>query len=167
MKPSTVLFIIGVFVFISTLNLISSLSSKNKVKTAKIYHYFAKESLMTTSENDFFDILSSVIGDKYYIFPQVHLSAIFDEKIYGQPWRTAFRSINQKSVDYVIADKMSRKPLLAIELDDPSHDREDRQARDKLVERIFSETTTHLVRFSNYKNFNQEQIRQKLFEHLG
>lgn len=121
---------------------------------------------MTASENDFFNILTSLMTDGYLIFPQVHLSSLFNEKVKGQTWKYALRSINQKSVDYIIVDKLTRKTLIAIELDDPSHGREDRRGRDELVERIFSETTIPLIRFENYRNLSHEQIHQKLFEHL-
>lgn len=167
MKPSNILLIIGSLAVIFILKYLSSLSSESSDRAKRIYHYFAKESLMSASEDDFFNVLTSVVGHKYLVFPQVHLSAILNEKINGQNWKTAFRSINQKSVDYVIADKVSHKTLLAIELDDSTHNRKDRQERDELVERIFSETTIPLVRFKNYRDLTHEQVRQKLFEHLG
>jgi hypothetical protein len=78
-------------------------SSINTTKIKKtIYNYYAKQYFITKSENDFFRMLNSVAGDRYFIFPQVHLSAILDEKIKGQNWKAAFKHINEKSVDYVL-----------------------------------------------------------------
>ena len=106
-----------------------------------------------------------MVGDDYHVFPQVHLSAILDEKkVKGQNWKAAFRHINGKSVDYVICDKRSIKPLLAVELDDWSHDAQDRRDRDAEVERILQGAGLPIVRFDKRKGLNKEDIKKRIFE---
>jgi hypothetical protein len=129
-----------------------------------VYHYKNKNYIMTRSENEFFKLLINVAGDRYYVFPQVHLSAILDEKIKGQSWKAAFRHINGKSVDFVLCDKENLKPTYAVELDDNSHERSDRQERDIEVERIFQATDLPLVRFSDYKNLSEDDIAKRFYE---
>ena len=85
---------------------------------------------MTPSENEFFDVLLKIVNSQYYVFPQIHLSSILDHKINGQSWKGAWGSIQQKSVDFTICDTRSRLPILVIELDDMTHDRDDRKLRD-------------------------------------
>lgn len=77
------------------------------------YNYKRKDYIMTRAEHEFFDILVAVVADKYYVFPQIHLSNFLDEKVVGQNWKGAFRHIDEKSVDFVICDKAYIKPLLA------------------------------------------------------
>lgn len=60
---------------------------------------------MSNTEAEFFKKLQGVAGERYFVFPQVHLSALLDHKVKGQDWRIAFRHINGKSVDYVLCDK--------------------------------------------------------------
>ena len=114
---------------------------------------------MSRAEHEFFDILIGITKDQYYVFPQIHLSTILDNKVVGQNWRGAFRHIDEKSVDYVICDKAYIKPLLAIELDDKTHGQEKRKERDEEVERILSDAKLPLLRFSNHGSFNKEEIK--------
>ena len=102
--------------------------------------------MMTRPEERCFRRLQSKYGDKYYIVPQVHLSAIFEYRIKGQNYRGAFSHINGKSVDSVLLDKKTLEIYCAVELDDFTHEREDRILRDKEVERIFAEAGAKLVR---------------------
>ena len=44
------------------------------------YNYKKKDFLMSRPEHEFFDILVEVIGNQYYVFPQIHLSTILDNK---------------------------------------------------------------------------------------
>jgi len=72
-----------------------------------------------------------------------------------QNWTLAFRHINGKSVDYVLCEKTTFKPVYAVELDDPTHNRTDRQERDREVERIFEGTDLKLVRFRSYSDLRE------------
>lgn len=128
-------------------------------KDKPVYSYGRKDFLMTKAENDFFVVLKESLQDRYQIFPQVHLSAVLDEtKVKGQNWKAAFIHINGKSVDFVVCDRANARPLLAIELDDFSHDAEDRRSRDVEVERIFENANMPLLRFRDYKTMSREAI---------
>ena len=130
------------------------------------YNYKKKDFLMSRAEHEFFNILVEVVGNQYYVFPQIHLSTILDNKVVGQNWRGAFRHIDEKSVDFVICDKAYIKPILAIELDDKTHEREDRKGRDGEVERILNESGLALLRFGNNGSFNKEEIKRLILEKL-
>ncbi len=139
----------------------SSGSEKRKVFKNNKHSYFTKELVMTQTEAEFFKKLNSVASERYFVFPQVHLSALLDHKVKGQDWGIAFRHINGKSVDFVLCDKVTLQPVYAIELDDLTHERRDRVTRDAEVERIFKEARLPLVRFTN-KNVSDEAIIQAL-----
>ena len=81
--------------------------------------------------------------------PQAHLSSFIDHRIKGQNWDAAFSTINGKSVDFLLIEKNTLKPILAIELDDWSHKREDRIARDEKVKNILQQADIRLARFDN------------------
>lgn len=133
-------------------------------KSEKGFDYKLKDSVMTAHEREMFKVLLEVLHDRYFIFPQVHLDAFLNYKVYGQSWYTAFRRINQKSVDFLICDQFTEKPLLAIELDDRSHARRDRQERDVVVEDIFISTKLPLLRF---REINKQEISSKVLEVLS
>lgn len=117
---------------------------------------------MTKAEHDCFDALTKAVGDKYIIFAQVHLPTIVDNKVIGQNWLHAFRHINQKSVDFVLCDKTYISPVLAIELDDSTHELQERQERDSEVERILKGAGVPLLRIQNGDQFDVNDISEKI-----
>lgn len=156
-----IVLIIGVLIIIG--NALTGRRSSGRVaKEATVYYYHRKDYLMTKSENDFFIVLKELLQDRYQVFPQIHLSAVLDQKVKGQNWNSALRHINSKSVDFVVCDKSYARPLLAIELDDFSHDANERRTRDAEVERIFQEANLPLLRFRDYKTMSRDTVASQI-----
>ena len=153
-----------VVVLVGVLSVMKILAKKYLPERKRVYKYQRKEFLMSRAEHESFDVLIEIVGDQYYVFPQVHLSALLDHNVVGQNWRGAFSHINGKSVDFVVCDKAYIKPLLAIELDDKTHEREDRVERDGEVERMLNEVGMPLLRIKNHGSFDKEEIKRLIFE---
>jgi very-short-patch-repair endonuclease len=156
------LLIVAIVIILMLMKAFLDRRQQPEVKQPAVYHYGAKSSLMTPSEVEFFKMLTEAVGDRYYIFPQVQLSALLDERTIRQNYKAARWHINQKSVDYVLCDKVALKLAYVVELDDGSHERVDRQERDKEVERIFRSASIPLARFSNYEKLKLEDISSGL-----
>lgn len=122
------------------------------------YRYKRKIKIMTGAEEDLYKKLTQICHDRYIVFPQIHLSSLFEHKIRGQNWRAAFYHINGKSVDFVLVDRLTLKTVLAIELDDYTHQQRSRQVRDREVERIFYSAGIPLCRLSNTLHKTPKQI---------
>jgi hypothetical protein len=133
-----------------------------KLDRLREYKYKKKNFFMTRAEHECYDALMIAVGEKYHIFPQVHLPSIVDNKVVGQNWKGAFRHISQKSVDFVLCDKEYISPKLVIELDDRTHERQDRINRDIEVERILKDVGLPLLRLENHGSFNQDELRGKI-----
>lgn len=131
-------------------------------KKSKQYKYKRKDFFMSRAEHECYDALIVAVGEKYRIFPQVHLSSILDNKIVGQNWNGAFRHINQKSVDFVLCDKEYISPKLVIELDDKTHERQNRKDRDSEVERILTDVGLPFLRLKNSGSFNPEELLNEI-----
>lgn len=158
----------GLIVYVVSLiakSLITNLFQKGSLKslTASPYQYRRKNYFMSKTEHDFFNQLYSLFNQYYHIFPQVHLSTILDQKVVGQNWKGALSHIDRKSVDFVICDKTNISPLLAIELDDATHTREDRVERDAQVEAIFQAAGLPLLRFENKGQFDRNEIYRQVY----
>lgn len=125
------------------------------------YKYFRRAHFMTEREAACYRVLLEAVGDQYFVFPQAALTSIFNEKIRGQDWRASRAHVNRKSVDFVLCDKDKMAPVLAIELDDWSHARVDRQERDRTVEQIFDQADMPLLRITDSVNL-REKIAEKL-----
>jgi very-short-patch-repair endonuclease len=126
------------------------------------FEYKRRNWFLTKAEHEFYKALVQAVGQDYIIFAQVHLPTLLDEKVVGQNWKAAFRHVSQKSVDFVLCDKSYISPKLAIELDDKSHDRPDRQDRDIEVERILKGAGMPLLRIQNHGKFNPQELAEKI-----
>ncbi|MFZ3009573.1 MAG: DUF2726 domain-containing protein [Candidatus Microsaccharimonas sp.] len=135
-----------------------------KQKLSPQYKYSRKKEFITKSEKEFYKLLVEVAGDRYYIFPQIHLSALFKNETYGRYHKLAFQIINRRSVDYILCDKTSLEPVYAVELDDSTHDTPDRIKRDENVNKLFELAGFPLVRFRDYKSLTKEDIAKKFFD---
>lgn len=132
-----------------------------------LYQYKRRECIMTNAERKCFNSLIEAVGSSYHIFAQVHLPSILDHKIYnGQKWFAAFRHIDEKSVDFVLCTKNDLRPVLAIELDDWSHERKDRQERDREVERILRDSELPLLRLRDNTDM-PEILSQRISDSLS
>lgn len=146
--------LLGVIILI----IISVAIAPRKVK----YHYNAKAYIMTRAEVDLYNKLRTICKDRYYIFPQIHLSSLLDHRVKNQNFRAAFYHINGKSVDFVLVDQKTMKTKYIIELDDYTHNRRDRKSRDMEVDRIFGEVGIPLVRLSNTLRKSPIQIQNDI-----
>ena len=121
---------------------------------------------MNPSEYKLYQFLNIFIDNKYAVIPQVHLDELVKPENGLKSMRIfSFRHINQKSVDFVICNRITMHPLLAIELDDKSHEREERKDRDEEVERILRESNILLLRLK--KDQNKEEIKNLDLEKLN
>lgn len=155
--------ITGFFAIIILAAVIARLIKRGNRYDKRPYSYKAKRGIMTPTEQAFFRILSDAVSERYYVFAQVHLSAILEYAGKDSQSLYAFRHINQKSVDFVLCDKENLAPIYAIELDDYTHrTNKHRYDRDVEVERIFQEANMSLVRFRVGATITKEDVVRKL-----
>jgi hypothetical protein len=140
--------------------------SGKPLKFTPLYQYTKKRSLVTQAELIFFKALNQAIGNEYQIFTQVHLDALFDHTVRGQNWKGALSHIQRKSVDFVLCDKTDLSPVVAIELDDSSHQRWDRVERDVKVGAIFESVGIPLLRLKQGDIHDIEGLKQKILEKI-
>ncbi len=145
------------------------LPEKENTKKKTEFKYKKKDSILTKPEMDFYREISSVLNDKYILLPQVHLSSILEHKIAGQNWKSALNHIQRKSVDFVIFEKQNLEPKIVIEVDDSSHQREDRIERDGIVKEIFELEGLAFLRtgYSSLSNTAEmENFKKQILEKL-
>lgn len=129
------------FFFIALLYVVAYIkkSSKNDFSTTS---YKKKAYFLTKAESEFYKKLLDLYEGKYIIIPQVNL-----DKLFFSNYKERSR-IDRKSVDFVFLDKIYFSPLMAIELDDHTHDRIDRVERDKKVNQLFVDNNFPLLRMN-------------------
>jgi hypothetical protein len=125
-----------------------------------------KRYILTSAEYAFYKALREATGDRYLIAPQVHLEGLIEVDHIDPQWRTYMNKIDRKSVDFVLFDKQTVQALLSVELDDSSHRRPDRQARDSFVNRIFASAGLKLVRVPVQAAYPVGQLQKLLNQYL-
>jgi hypothetical protein len=98
-------------------------------KSEKLPNFFAKK-ILTRSEQILFIKLVEALPE-CIIFSQVQISQIVKiDEGNRRLWQTWFNKISRKSADYVICLKDNFDIVAVIELDDPTHERQDRKKAD-------------------------------------
>ncbi|MBD5093028.1 MAG: DUF2726 domain-containing protein [Subdoligranulum sp.] len=103
--------------------------------TSNWLRYKSKTYFFTKNELYFYrKLLESTKEMDVTIFSKVRLADIIEPNVSSNYWQAAFQKIMAKHVDFLICDSKVIRPLLVIELDDSSHQRADRVARDAFVD---------------------------------
>jgi hypothetical protein len=95
-----------------------------------------KDYLLTRAERALYEQLLLAVGPHMLIFAKVRLVDLLWLPTGVAGRQGLVNRVMSKHVDFVLCDRQNIRPLLAIELDDASHQREDRRARDALVDQI-------------------------------
>ena len=120
--------------------------------------YRRKASIMTTPEQKLYKMLTGILDDRYYmVLPQMALIGVIDKTDGG-----GYRSELFRVADYAIVSARDYAPLLIIELNDSSHNREDRKLRDAKVEAICADAGLPLISFTMAEAANERFVRNEL-----
>jgi hypothetical protein len=129
------------------------------------YSVYKPKSQMTEAEMNFYEVLKVTNHDKYDIQRQVVLSSIVDvtSKNYidyknHREFNPDRSRIDKKTIDFVLFDKATLAPHVAIELDDPSHLQQGRISRDEFVEPLLKAVGIPLVRIKTAYSYNTSEI---------
>lgn len=162
------LFFLFIIIFFIVVHAVDARKPNNRTISSDAkskYAYFRKNNFMTERERVFFQKLKVICGDSLVVFSQVRLSSFLSHKVYGQNYRAALHHINQKSVDFLLCDSRTFRPLIAIELDDRTHDLAERKKRDIEVEAVFKSAKFPLLRTNDVEIDNSE-LKRKILELL-
>jgi very-short-patch-repair endonuclease len=138
---------------------------KAKRKDAGALPYQINDKFVTPAELSFYLQACEVLEGKYVICPKVALGELVSV-ISSRQNQMARNQISQKSVDFVVCDAATMKPIYAIELDDASHDRKDRQDRDKFVNQVFQSIGLPLLRMNCQSGYSHQEMVEFLLAPL-
>jgi hypothetical protein len=146
--------------YLKTTGKLAFLADPEPKPTEALPQFRRCEYFMSKAEREFHDVLLGIVGPQgYRLFAQVPLTRLVKlpsgvEK--RQSWQNR---IDRKSVDFVLCEPRGLRPVLAIELDDSSHEREDRKTRDGLVEKIFEKAGVRLLRWRcDLRGYKREEL---------
>jgi len=126
--------------------------------------YASKKFLLTKTEILFYTSLFEAVNGRCWIFPKVRLADIVDIKDSKNrsAWQTAFNQISRKHVDFVLCSPGEYRILALVELDDSSHDRKERQDRDKLVDGVVRNAGVPIIHIRAGATYSAQTISTHL-----
>ncbi len=132
------------------------------------YPYFTRDDFLSPAELSFYLVLRSAVSEWAIICTKVSLGDIFYAKSsdYGK-YRTYTNKIDRKHVDFLLCDPKTVKPILGIELDDKSHQRQDRQERDEFVQNVFAAAKLPLARIPVKHAYSVSELNSLLQRYLS
>jgi len=86
------------------------------------------------------DTLIKEYGERFHVFPQIRIETF----IKSLEW-SGRTKINKKSVDFLLCDRRTASPVLAVELDGASHAGAARRNRDLWVDKMFQSAGMAIV----------------------
>lgn len=126
--------------------------------------YSLRPSVLTPAELSFFHVLRSITP--YYIAPKVRLADFLTVSSKAN-YQAAFNRIAAKHVDFLLCDPRTMQPVLAIELDDKSHNRRNRKDRDALVDAIYQQAALPVMHFPALTAYQPQAVKQAIDAHTA
>lgn len=123
--------------------------------------YRRRDSFLSAAELNFFHALQLVVGKHFHLCAKVRIGDLLYVVNRNQNLGHANR-IERKHVDFVLCDPTSMQPKLVIELDDASHQRPDRQDRDRLVDSAFAAANFPILHVRCQSQYSPEELKQQI-----
>jgi len=122
---------------------------------------YSQAALFSPAERSFYGVLTHA-APHYLVLAKVRVSDLIHVAGDPSPRTTAQNRLNAKHVDFVLCTKDGLAAVAAIELDDNSHKRPDRQERDKLLDSVFAAARLPLLRMPCRRTYRADDVRQLL-----
>jgi hypothetical protein len=126
--------------------------------------FFRRKYLLTKAERCFHKVLRSVVAPNP-VLVKVRLADLVEADERHRLWLANFRRVCSKHIDFVVCDA-ALSPIIAVELDDSSHLRADRQKRDRDVDRIFELAALPILHVPVQKDYAADEIEELLLAKL-
>ena len=127
--------------------------------------YAKTKYFFSAAERSFYEILRRLVPG-HTVFAKVRLADLVHVKNGTMAWQSHFNRIDRKHLDFVLCDS-DLAPVVAIELDDRSHDDENRQSRDQFVDQVLASVSLPIVRLRAKHTYKLEEIRRMLSPHVS
>ena len=149
------------------LNLFRSSPSTSEVQvTTEPLPYRLRADFLSPAELSFYHVLASVVGDRAVVSTKVRLVDLFFVPR-SQEWQAHHNKIAQKHLDILLCDPQTMRPIAGLELDDQSHERQDRVKRDAFVDEVFEAAGLPLLHIPYQRTYSPREIAAQVMPLLG
>ena len=128
--------------------------------------YEKRASLLTQSELAFYRALSQAVDGHWSIHAMVRLADLIQVRPKTPKFQSWQNRIHAKHVDFLLCDHGTMEAKLALELDDKTHERPDRQDRDQFVDQALADAGLPLLRIDVGESYDPAILRNSIDERL-
>ena len=121
-----------------------------------------RDSLLTRNEQKFYAALQNAVQDDWDVFAMVRLADLIRVEPEAEKRQAWQNRINCKHVDFVLCDHYNLQPVLAIEVDDRSHQRADRRRRDEFLNDALERAQLPLLRVPAASDYEPIEVRESI-----
>ena len=132
--------------------------------SARASDYERIETLMSPAERSLFGILNQIGGREFRVFAKVRMADVLTPAagLDRSQRRAVLNRIMSKHFDFVICAPDDLRILCAVELDDRSHQRQDRRKRDAFVDSACAGSGLALLRIQAAAQYSPVAISEQL-----
>ncbi len=129
--------------------------------------YRRVDSLLTEAERSFYGVLVRVVDGDLAVFPKVRLADLLWLPERARDRRAHLNRVTSKHVDFVLCERRTLAPLLAIELDDSSHRARERRRRDSFLDGALRAAGLPLLRVAARRRYPPGELAELVRRSLG
>lgn len=127
--------------------------------------YSKKQYFFSAAERSFYEVLKRLVSAEHTVFAKVRLVDLVGVRPGAGNRQSHLNRINRKHVDFVLCNR-DLAPVVAIELDDSSHEKEDRKDRDEFVDQVLASVAFPIVHIRAKRSYAPDEIRAALHPYL-
>jgi hypothetical protein len=131
---------------------------------ADLLPYSKRNFFFSAAERSFYEVLRRLAPD-HPLFAKVRLADLVYVSKGAASRQSHLNRIDRKHLDFVLCGK-DFAPIVAIELDDSSHDDKQRQSRDEFVDRVLATAGLPIVHVWVKRGYVMDELRQLLAPYL-
>jgi hypothetical protein len=128
--------------------------------------YEAHEKLFTDAERSFLGVLEKAVGEHAKVFGKVRVGDVLQPKkgLSRSQNQTARNKVDRKHFDYVLCDPEDLAFKAVIELNDKSHQKADRNQRDRFLQEACDHSGIPMIQVDAKASYSINDLKQKLSE---
>lgn len=133
--------------------------------------YGLKDSLLTPGEKPFYAVLREAVGPRFAIMAKVRLEDVLimpqmerDDKDGRSKHWSARGFVKSRHLDFLLCDPATLRPILAIELDDASHQRNNARHGDDVKNKALQSAGLPLMRVKTNRQYSVDEVRGRVGE---
>lgn len=130
-------------------------------ETVEELPYKLRECFLSPAELAFYRVLEIAIAQEHSINCKVRLWDLVCVPRYADS-RKFENKVSSKHLDFLLCDRKNMQPLLAIELDDASHSRQDRQQRDQFLDQIMLTVGVPILHVPAARSYDASALRDQI-----